>query len=495
MSMLVVLMWGYGTPFSLNAQEAPAVENLELDEWRGASLGIRIETKEGQVFVEEVHEHVAESCPLLQDDLLVSVGGEKVTADSLDQLGVFLATTMPDTFVQAEIERDGETKSIQLPTYRRELVDIPAIVNQLRQNRVIQQHLNATDREEYMDQLFDRMVAAVTASESPRHAAEGINAIIDEIDVSHTALLPRQSYAQLTGGTAGDLGLTLQRHQIDGTNRYFVIDRMPGSIGYESDIVLGDEITGVNGVSIEQSRRLILSGQEHRRRVFFLAVDVDEQVNVEYRRRQNSEAKTIMLKARDAVPAEDVVKLSSRVITSGNHQYGYIRFWNLMSMNTSRDAQQLFDEKFADCDMLILDLRGRGGLIPAVLALARVIKDSDIPVIAITDDLTRSAKEMLSQLIKQYDHVTVIGQRTAGAVTGATMMRLPSGNGLMFPVVSSESLKRFTGDVILERVGVAPDIEFDFQLPWCGGNDRLLEAAIETADKQIREFLDSIIFR
>ena len=134
-------------------------------------------------------------------------------------------------------------------------------------------------------------------------------------------------------------------------------------------------------------------------------------------------------------------------------------------------------------------------MIPAVLALARVIKDSDIPVIAITDDLTRSAKEMLSQLIKQYDHVTVIGQRTAGAVTGATMMRLPSGNGLMFPVVSSESLKRFTGDVILERVGVAPDIEFDFQLPWCGGNDRLLEAAIETADKQIREFLDSIIFR
>ena len=80
-----------------------------------------------------------------------------------------------------------------------------------------------------------------------------------------------------------------------------------------------------------------------------------------------------------------------------------------------------------------------------------------------------------------------------GAVTGATMEQLPSGYGLMFPALSSESLKRFTGGVILERVGVEPDIEFDFEIPYCGGNDRLLQAAIDTADEQIEEFLDTIL--
>ena len=143
--------------------------------------------------------------------------------------------------------------------------------------------------------------------------------------------------------------------------------------------------------------------------------------------------------------------------------------------------------------MLILDLRGRGGLIPAVMAVDMMVKQCEIPVIAITDNLTRSAKEMLSLLIKKHDHVTVVGETTAGAVTGATMMQLPSGNGLMYPVMSTESLKRFTDNAVLEGVGVEPDIKVDFQLPWCGGNDRLLEAAIQTGDEQIQELLDSIL--
>ena len=489
---LLVLVLLSVVPAFLEAQEAP-VNEAEIDRWRGASLGIRIKQKDGGVFVKKVHEHVADTCPLQIDDRLVEIAGTSISTADLSKLSSLLAETEPDSKLVALIEREGVRETITLPTYRKELVDIPTIVEKLKSNQIIRDYLKETERSEYLDEVFDRMVAVVDASQSPREAAEGLNAIIDEINVSHTAILPPSSFSQLQGGAAGDLGLTLQRQVIDGVNHYFVSDRMPGSVGYESEVLLGDEIIALNNVPLEKSRRLILSGQEHRRGLFFLQSNVGENIRVNYRRRQNAATQQAALRAREAVPAEDVIKLSARVITSGKNQYGYIRVWNLMSMSTPVLAKQVIEENFDGCGMLILDLRGRGGLIPAVMAVDMMVKQCEIPVIAITDNLTRSAKEMLSLLIKKHDHVTVVGETTAGAVTGATMMQLPSGNGLMYPVMSTESLKRFTDNAVLEGVGVEPDIKVDFQLPWCGGNDRLLEAAIQTGDEQIQKLLDSIL--
>lgn len=489
---LAFLLLAVLTPAPIFGQEAPA-NDAELDRWRGASLGIRIAKKGTRVFVGKVHEHVSDSCPLRVGDRILMIDGERISADRLPRLGAMLEVTQPGTGLPALIQRDEQRINLTLPTYRRELVDIPTIVEQLRSNQIIKDYLEETGRSDYLDSVFDRMVEVVTLSGSPREAAESINAIIDEIDVSHTALMPSTSFKQLQGQESGDLGLTLQRKQIDGENHYFVSDRMPGSSGFDSEILLGDEIVSLNGVPLEKSRRLILSGQEHRRGLFFLKTLVGEKIRVAYRRRQNSDTQSCILQSQKAVPAEDVIELSAKVLESGKNRFGYIRIWNLMSMKTPLLAKNVIDEKLSDCEMLILDLRGRGGLIPAVLAVDRMIAQSEVPIVAITDNLTRSAKEMLSLLIKKHPHVTVVGETTAGAVTGATMMQLPSGNGLMYPVLSTESLKRYIDDTVLERVGVEPDIQVDFQLPWCAGNDRLLEAAIETGDQQIQELLKSLL--
>ena len=473
-------------------QEAP-VNDAELDRWRGASLGIRISKKGQDVLVGKVHDHVSDTCPLRVGDRILAIDGQRISADRLLNLGAMLEVTQPGVGLSALVERNGREVNLTLPTYRRELVDIPTIVEKLKSNEIIKDHLEETGRSDYLDSVFDRMVEVVTLSRSPREAAESINSIIDEIDVSHTALMPSTSFKHLQGQATGDLGLTLQRQQIDGKNFYFVSDRMPGSSGFESEILLGDEVVSLNGVPLEKSRRLILSGQEHRRGLFFLKTLVGEKIEVEFRRRQNSDTQTCVLKSQKAVPAEDVIELSARVLESGKNRFGYIRIWNLMSMKTPLLARNVIDEKLSDCEMLILDLRGRGGLIPAVLAVDRMIAQSDTPIVAITDNLTRSSKEMLSLLIKKHPHVTVVGETTAGAVTGATTMQLPSGNGLMYPVLSTEALKRYIDNAVLERVGVEPDIKVDFQLPWCGGNDRLLEAAIETGNQQIQELLNSLL--
>ena len=233
------------------------------------------------------------------------------------------------------------------------------VAEKIQSNQIIRDYLKETERSEYLDDVFDRMVEVVDASQSPREAAEGLNAIIDEINVSHTAILPPSSFSQLQGGAAGDLGLTLQRQVIDGVNHYFVSDRMPGSVGFESEVLLGDEIIALNNVPLEKSRRLILSGQEHRRGLFFLQSNVGENIRVTYRRRQNAATQQVSLRAREAVPAEDVIKLSARVINSGENQYGYIRVWNLMSMSTPVLAKEVIEDNFDGCGMLILDLRGQ----------------------------------------------------------------------------------------------------------------------------------------
>ena len=87
--------------------------------------------------------------------------------------------------------------------------------------------------------------------------------------------------------------------------------------------------------------------------------------------------------------------------------------------------------------------------------------------------------------MKKHENVIVIGTRTTGAVTGATFAALPSGNALMYPALPADSLKHHMDGKILEGVGVEPDEEVNFFIPYCGGNDRMLQTAIKRAAEQV----------
>ncbi len=498
---LVAALWLGSGVHRINGQssiELPTTEPApstgdEYDTWRSSSLGIRVDHRDAKVFVETVHDFVAGTNPLQAGDELISIAGVPVKSLAMDKVSELLEQTPPATILTAQIKRDDLLMELPVKTVRHQLVDVADIVSRLRRNDIINAHLKDTGRPEFLDAASQRMINAVLASRSPREAYEGINQVIDEIGVSHTAFVPRRSLGALRGSDSGTLGLTLQRHTIGDRAGYFVIDMMPGTAGAKSEIKLGDEILFLNGVAINYSRRLVLAGKEQRHGVFFIRAEMDETVRIEYRRRQNGGMQTTRIMAGAGGDANDVLRYSARILPSGENRIGYVRFWNLMSIKTPANFHNLTKSKFQNCHALLIDLRGRGGLIPVVLGLDRAIQKVNVPVIAITDNLTRSAKEMLALRIKQHKHVTVIGETTAGAVTGATYITLPSGNALMFPAASGEMLKRFTGGVILEGHGVEPDISLDFQIPYCSGNDRLLEAAIEVANEQIQELLDSLI--
>ena len=458
-----------------------AERHEELDVWQGSSLGIRLDFEDSIPIVSDIYPHVVNSSPFQKQDAIVELGLLKFPGATMAELTAMLGNTQPESNLSALVKRGEERIRLNVSTFRKEFVDIYAIFRQLSRNRIIEKHLEKTGRSDFFDSMPDRMASAVSQSRSPREASEAINRIVDEIDVSHTAVIPATAGLSFSSQPKGTLGFVLQRHTINGRTSYFVVDRKPGSVAYGSAIELGDEIVSVNGLPIEQSKRLDLSGHEDRHQLFTIYGDLAEQVEIEFLQSPFDDTQVTQLEVAKDPTTVQSLRASARVINHKKMEIGYVRFWNLMSMGVNQEFSKLTRGEFANSSAIVMDLRGRGGIVPAVLALDRTVKKVDKPVVVIIDSLTRSAKEMLTFLLKKQEHVLVVGTKTSGAVTGATMVKLPSGNSLMVPVASAESLKQFIDGAIIEGVGVAPDEEVDFFVPFSAGNDRILRTALDRA--------------
>ena len=484
---LFFLFFNATVPVSSSAQttESPeaAVASTELDQWKGSSLGIRLDVDGPIPEITDVYPHVQESSLLRTGDQIMKIGELVFPGATMDDLAALLEKTDPGTSIDVAVNRKQEELLLEVETLRKEFVDIHAIHRRLSRNRIIEDHLENTNRPDLLENFTTRMSDAVKSSKSPREASEALNRIIDEIGVSHTAIVPASAGLTFSSKSKGSLGLVLQRHYINGRQGYFVVDKKPGSSSFDSDLLIGDEIVAVNGVPISESRRLDLSGHEDRYQLFTLVSDVDEELEIEFFRSPFDDVEMLRLRTQSDPNTVNSVRSSAKIIHENNLDIGYMRFWNLMSMGVNTELSKKLKGEFANCDALILDLRGRGGIVPAVLALNRSIKKVEKPVVIIIDGLTRSAKEMLAYLVKKHEHVLVVGSKTSGAVTGATMTKLPSGNSLMFPVASAESLKQFIDGTIIEGVGVEPDERVEFFIPYCGGNDKIFNFAIKRAEE------------
>lgn len=484
-----------GAQSSPSAIASPELENqdtaTEYDDWQGSSIGARIGIQADGFYITKVLPHVDDS-PLQAGDKVLAVGPIQASdiATFLRDLGAYLKDTAPATVLKISLIRDDEEREIELKTYRREFVDIARLVERINSNQIIKQHLDDLGKLDDLDLLTSKMVSAVRASNSPREAYEGINSVIDEIGISHSAFVPGSTYRQLRG-SGGELGLALRRFNVNGESGYFVIDKKPGSAIDQSNLTLGDRILFVNGVEIERSRRLVLSGEEQRYEVFAIDAEPDEVVRFEYQHCPGSAWITERVRARKTLSLEDSVNASARIIDANDRSFGYLRFWNLMSGKANTALRNHLNSTFADCDAIILDLRGRGGVITSVLSIEKTVRQETKPVIAITDELTRSAKEMLAYKLKKLENVTVIGEKTAGAVTACNFYTLPSGNIFMYPVMSSDALSRYSDGAILEGNGVEADLPVDFFEAYCYGRDKLLDFAINTAREKSSSKIES----
>lgn len=168
-------------------------------------------------------------------------------------------------------------------------------------------------------------------------------------------------------------------------------------------------------------------------------------------------------------------KNSARIIEHNGKRIGYIHIW-LMASRAFRDELANFLKGEAkDTDAFILDIRdGFGGRPEGYAELFR--KDGENPgytkpLVVLTNEGSRSAKEVFTYQIKKSDRATVIGSRTAGHVLGTTPWKVRDWAYFEIPIVEF----RVEG-ISLEGVGVEPHIMLEREFGPNGEDLHLLRA-------------------
>lgn len=333
---------------------------------------------------------------------------------------------------------------------------------------------------------------------SAKNQAELYNVILEmlgEMKASHLTLVEKDVFeehilAELKNQPVPTFGVDLVMRP----EGLFVAALADGGAALRGGLKRGDRILSIDGLEPKRSPALRPAGSDPGlpgHKGYHLSPKKPIQLTIE--RRLAKDNKGIFRRVFE--PAKwNLVQASFhsiRVEKRFTNSYGYIHLWHLGHATVVESLHYALRGPFADCDGLILDLRGRGGT-PALVyeTLALFNKNAPYsprwskPVVAIIDGGTRSAKEVLAFHLKKEKIARLVGEQTQGAVLGARFFALRDGSQLMLPTVDMRAL---TFGVSLEGNGVKPHVTVKDQLPWADGKDPLLERAREELFWMIRK--------
>lgn len=467
---------------------ALACPGLHADESRfdpplkGAYLGVDLAQGSNGLLVTAVKENsAAREAGLRAGDLLVRFGHfEELPHWSIRQLWEALSELPGRGAYEIAVRRDGREVLLEITPDPAMVRDARELARRFRNHRLFR---GLEDKRELLAGIEADLVAAVRRSRSTQSAYEALNEVVGRFDVSHTAVIPPWSYASMLGkGPDGKpvfhLGLTVQKLSGSTGARFFIRELMYGGAAREAGLKIGDELVAVNSIPFSRSPRRTLAGYEARHSMYTIQVDTGELVRVDIRRDESMGIRSIEIRADRASTAIDSTVKSIRMLGSKAPGLGYIHLWNLLSRETVSIFERALGQDLSSARCLVIDLRGRGGQIPVLKAIAEKIEADGRPAALLVDDLTRSAKEVLAYMLKGKKGISLIGDTTAGAVRAAGYVNLGNGARVMIPVNARIQIERLTGGEDLEGRGVRPDIFVEFHLPFLAGRDPLLQRAI-----------------
>jgi carboxyl-terminal processing protease len=182
----------------------------------------------------------------------------------------------------------------------------------------------------------------------------------------------------------------------------------------------------------------------------------------------------------------------TQIIEHDGHRFAYLPLCWLSGWQMREVLAKGLDLAF-DSEGLIIDLRhGFGGSPPIeyidpflrtelrgvrIESVLRSGRSSSAlayagPVIVLINNQARSGKELLAWYFQKSGRAVLLGERTAGSVSGGRTRRISEESMLYYCVAMiAVDGKR------LEGVGVEPDIEVPFDIRFAAGNDVQLERA------------------
>jgi carboxyl-terminal processing protease len=356
---------------------------------------------------------------------------------------------------------------------------------------------------------------SVVEADSLDAAASRINALLDELKTSHTALLtpddvnyyilmavfrgasmPQEEFDdRFWGAGVTFAGIGHFSVRIDG--RHFVEALLEGSPAARAGLKVGDEILSVDGAAYHPIRSF--RGK------------VGHEVAVAARHAEGGPIEALRIKVMSIAPLHafrEATGASARVIERDGRRIGYVHVWASVGDESSTALQNALSSlginertsrtkgdknRPPQLDGLIVDMRGRiGGTASTATRYLDLLdprgpllgsRDKSQPSRAATslrgrtavliNQHTRSTAELFVHAYKRERQGPLVGTRTAGAVSAASAFTMPGGN-LLYVAVSGLEID---GEV-LESSGVAPDIEVARPIPYAQGADPVLDRAI-----------------
>lgn len=293
-----------------------------------------------------------------------------------------------------------------------------------------------------------------------------------------------------SGGRPHRVGIGVVTKRIEGYHYVeWVVAKSPAE---KAGLLLGDRLLEVEGRPFHPIRSF--EGQTDR------AVEL-----VLQRGPDDSTRRTVKLTPEDKEERELFEEDSfrqTRILEHEGHRFAYLPLYWLSGWR----MRHALDEGFGlacQSEGLIIDLRhGFGGSPPreyldpflrtelrgtTVESVMRGKKSSSPirfagPIIVLTNDRTRSGKELLAYWFKKAGRAILLGERTGGYVSGGRPIRICEDSFLYLCVMM------ITVDgKPLEGVGVEPDLQVPFDIRFAAGQDIQLERAKEELVQQCRK--------
>jgi carboxyl-terminal processing protease len=383
---------------------------------------------------------------------------------------------------------------------------------------------------------------SVVAAATTEDAVRRINALLAELNTSHTGLFTPDDYQyyellDIIGVLPSDAdmmsrlfwgngpyypGIGAYTRRIEG--RDFIDGILEGSPAERAGLKYGDEILSVDGLLY--------------RPIAAFRGKIGATVELAIRRHPQAAPQRVdvtVIPTRPTSAFAAATLASVRVIERDDTRIGYIHVWASNESSTFKAAlaklepQNIVQERLrksgmtiipntmtdtmrdllkppSPLDFLIVDMRGRiGGNIAAAGQLLEALDAKDYwgkwrsfgrsrdqiddtkprnppfrgRSALLIDHHTRSAGEILAYGYKRSAFGPVIGTPTAGAVSSGGLSVMPGDLLLYVAVAGHEHDGRR-----LEGVGVTPDLRVERPLPYAAGADPVLDAAVDRLAKQ-----------
>ncbi|MEY3161619.1 MAG: hypothetical protein RIT25_1610 [Planctomycetota bacterium] len=334
--------------------------------------------------------------------------------------------------------------------------------------RVVQalatEHCDAEFRQYVLPGLAEDHAARDAEARTAAQQRESVRRFLSLIPHSHLMLCSRTAWQRMEADVVGDaypmFGMMLE--QRDG--RWFAAAVLDGGPAAQEGIRTGDEVLTVDGASPGNSTVVDWPVQDAAmggRTLHGLLVPEAGYLAFRIRARSAGGAflypqETITVAAGE-YSLQDASEASIRVEEVGGRKVLYVHLWMVVHMHSA----QLLAEALArhpQAEGLVLDLRGAGGSAAECARILQVIELSvqatGMPLVAVVDGDTRSAKEILAHEIQRRKLGRLVGRRTAGALLAASFVPVGPEEMLMVPHARLGALS-----AAIEGKGVRPDVE------------------------------------